>query len=109
MYGGIVGFLDVALYMLSTLANITYLNMYEVVKTRRGVFEVLLTREALKHMRLEISMASKSVIDPMIIFFFNEKYGEVGVDLAKYKVNVMKANGFSDEEILERMKLFLQR
>jgi hypothetical protein len=109
MYGGIVGFLDVALYMLSTLANITYLSMYEVVKTRRGVFEVLLTREALKHMRLEISMASKSVIDPMIIFFFNEKYGEVGVDLAKYKVNVMKANGFSDEEILERMKLFLQR
>jgi len=109
MYGDIAGFLDVALYMLSALANITYLSMVEVVKTRGGVFEVLLTREALKHVRLEISMTSKSVIDPMIVFFFNEKYGEVGVDLAKYKVNVMKANGFSDEEILERMKLFLQR
>jgi hypothetical protein len=108
-YKGTEGLLEVALYMLSALADITYLSMYELVKTRRGVFEVILTREALRYVRLERSMTSKPVIDPMIILFFNEKYGEAGVDLARYKVNVMKANGFSDEEILERMKFFLQR
>ncbi|MGC9121411.1 MAG: hypothetical protein ACP5HP_00535 [Thermogladius sp.] len=99
--------LTITLYTLIVVTNATYLVLFEVARSVGGAFPRLVSSYTLVKEYLVFVDAGSVEVDEEVLKLFARNYGEIGKDLLLYKINALRATGFSSDEITRRIRALL--
>jgi len=99
--------LTITLYTLIVVTNATYLVLFEAAKYGGSAYARLVSSYTLEKEGLVFVDAVSVEVDEEVLKLFARNYGEIGKDLLLYKINALRATGFSSDEITRRIRALL--